>query len=226
MNADDSSGNDETASTEAQNYEAERLRYALQRNEIYLHIGRYVTNAAGTDSDVTTLIATLVHPAKPVIVRVLIEGRNPEEKLRLLEAVMPETWLDRKKLIKHLREINVWRNRLAHSVIGIDIKAIEQDKDLVYRFEKESLSSGSTYGVDFNELKAAEDRQALVRATLLHLVMNKFVRSGANRDNWTDSVTSFSEMLTDMHDGENSLGWPQGSEFLALAREMFPPVQR
>jgi hypothetical protein len=130
----------------------ETTLHPLMRLE--LHVGRFILNGAELDQEVTKLVSVLANFGAPRRALAFVEGRNANEKLEMLDAVLPSNMTNRDLVVKALKDLNQYRNRLAHSAAEVDIEAVKAGSDIesVYRFVKERTKGSRSTAVDFTEM--------------------------------------------------------------------------
>ncbi len=130
------------------------------------HIGRLTVLSAQIDQHLSSLLAWMTTSADHDVTRRIFEGEQVSVKLRLLERALPDEWADRKRLRKAIDKIQIYRNKLAHSVVGAKISIASGAVDFYMEREKEP---GLQETVDFDELQLWETRAEMLGVGLLVL---------------------------------------------------------
>ena len=102
------------------------VQAARNREDIvYRDIGRLAARSAGIDEMMTVVLARVLAPDRhePGLrtFSVLFFGR----KLDHLKSALPESWSDKKNLLRWLKKIEDYRNDIAHRTVGTSLGLTE-----------------------------------------------------------------------------------------------------
>lgn len=149
----------------------ELLKGLSYRDQMHLHIGCIVRNAASLENELMVLITMYVDSATPYKVRPLVQGRRLSELIDNLNQVMPD-YPEKPKLIKALRAVNAHRDRLAHSIMSFDIEALRGGLDVTKHWiERQGRTTSTVHGLESSDFPAVERDHHLMVLIINHMMV-------------------------------------------------------
>ena len=143
-------------------------------DEVHRHIGCIVRVASHVEDAATQLLSWLINQSDPQKARPLLNGKRLSELIDLLKQLLPE-FTDRASYIAALRELNTYRDQLAHSTRGLVPEDIGDYR--VHWMDNQRRKERSKSKLDLTQARTIEAHHGLLLAILESLMVGLIVPS-------------------------------------------------
>ncbi|MBM7504218.1 hypothetical protein ACFPER_12075 [Agromyces aurantiacus] len=108
---------------------------ARAREEIGAPLGQFLLEFTQLDEAISVVLATLLNRHEPDKVIRVVRQMTTSQKLDAMEGAFPDTWEDGRDIIRRIRELNTYRNVVAHGTFT------------TFRVERDQLLVGQWFAI-------------------------------------------------------------------------------